>query len=186
MVRTLAVGFGMLTALAVAGTLTPTGQGVLGQRHSPEHVATVASILDTPAPIPGPAQPLVAAPVVAPAAPAAPKVAPAAVPARVVPPAPQRHPAAAVPPRPRASRPPQAGQPAQPQGGPSGVVGIVNILLNLPQVLDQTRVGPSGGSDSWSESRPASADPGQGRPNRKHRWVGPDAPQHKGPGDDNN
>lgn len=171
MVRSLAVGFGMLTALAVAGSMTPTGQGVLGQRHSPEHVANVSSIQDRPVAIPGPAQSLVAAPV-------APKAAPAPVATRVVSPAPQR-PQAAPAPRPRASQPPQA------QNGPGGMAGIANILLNLPQVLDQTHVGPSGGPDSWSQSRPAPADPGQGKPHKKHRW-GPEAPQHKEQGDDNN
>ena len=137
MVRSLAVGFGMMTALAVAGSMTPTGQGVLGQRHSPEQSVPVSSIQDKPATIPGPAQSLVAAPAPTQAAP------PVGAP-------PSRRPQAAT--APRASQPPQASRPAQPQSGPGGIAGIANILLNLPQVLDQTRVGPSQGSDSWSGS----------------------------------
>ncbi|HYM92306.1 MAG TPA: hypothetical protein VEW91_11810 [bacterium] len=30
-----------------------------------------------------------------------------------------------------------------PQGGPGVVGNVANILLNLPQILDQTRVGPA-------------------------------------------
>src|SRR5262249_11076277 len=136
MVRSLAVGFGMVTALAVAGSMTPAGQGVLGQRHSAEQSVPVSSIQDKPATIPGPAQSLVAAP----AAPAPTQAGPP-----VGAPASRRPQAATAP---RASQPPQASRPAQPQSGPGGIAGIANILLNLPQVLDQTRVGPSQGSDS--------------------------------------
>jgi hypothetical protein len=42
------------------------------------------------------------------------------------------------------------------------MAGIANILLNLPQVLDQTRVGPSRGHDSEP------AGPDSGRAHRKH------------------
>ena len=143
MVRSLVVGFGMVTALAVAGSMTPAGQGVLGQRHSPEQSVPVSSIQDKPAAIPGPAQALVTPPAAS---------APAQVASPAGSPAPRRPQATASP---RATQPPQASRPvqqAQPQGGPGGIAGIANILLNLPQVLDQTRVGPSHGSDSWSGS----------------------------------
>ena len=156
MVRSLAVGFGMVTALAVAGSLTPVGQGVLGQRHFTEQSVPVSSIQDKPAAIPGPAQALVAPP----AAPAPTQVAPP-----TGSPAPRRPQAAAAP---RGTQPPQASRPvqpqAQPQGGPGGIAGIANILLNLPQVLDQTRVGPSHGSDSWSGSD-------SGGPHKKKRHA---------------
>ncbi len=148
MVKSLVVGFGMVTALAVAGSMTPVGQTMLGQRHSPEKVAPVSSIRDKPAAIPGPTQSLVAAPV-------APRAMPATSPAA------QRQAA----PRPQATTASRASQPAPPQSGPSGVAGIANILLNLPQILDQTHVGPSHGPDSWS--RPAPADPGSAKPHKR-------------------
>ncbi len=153
MVRSLAVGFGMVTALAVAGSMTPAGQGMLGQRHAAEQSVPVSSIQDKPVAIPGPSQALVAAP----------SAAHVASPAGS--PAPRRPQAAAAP---RATQPPQAGRPAQPQGGPGGVAGIANILLNLPQILDQTHVGPSHGSDSWS-GQGAPAGPDSGRPHKKRR-----------------
>ena len=170
MVRSLALGFGMVTALAVAGSMTPAGQGMLGQRHSTEDVVQVSSIQDKPATVPGPTRSLVGAS-------AAPKAVPAPAPVHVasststVPAAsrrPQAPPVAARPQGtgapPRASQPPQAG-PAQ--GGLGGVAGIANILLNLPQVLDKGRGGePSNGPDSWSGSRPA-PDHGSGK---AHRW----------------
>ncbi|HLW59182.1 MAG TPA: hypothetical protein VKV57_04565 [bacterium] len=50
-----------------------------------------------------------------------------------------------------ASREAAPARPAQPQSG--GLSTITNILLNLPQVLDQTRVGPAPGPGSWTEPR---------------------------------
>jgi hypothetical protein len=183
MVRSLALGFGMVTALAVAGSMTPAGQGMLGQRHPTEDVVQVSSIQDKPTTIPGPSQSLVGAS-------AAPKTVPAAAPVHVapststVPPAarrPQAPPVAARPQGtgapPRASQPPQAGQP---QGGLGGIAGIANILLNLPQVLDKGRGGePSHGPDSWSESRPA---PGHGS-GKAHRWRQGHGDDEKEPGE---
>lgn len=174
MVRSLALGFGMVTALAVAGSMTPAGQGMLGQRHPAQSIVQVSSIQDKPVAIPGPAQSL--APAAAPKAVSAPAPRRVASSTSTVSPAPHRSQAApaARPPvaaAPRASQPPQAGQA---QGGLGGMAGIANILLNLPQVLDQSHGGASHSPDSWSGSRPA---PGQD-PSRAHRWQ-----QGQGSGD---
>ncbi len=123
MVRSLAVGFGAVTVLAVAGSMTPAGQAMLGFR-PPEKSTPVTVIEDKPVPVPSPVQPGAVGPA---AAPGAGPTQPAA----------------------------QGRQPAPQQGGPGGVAGVANILLNLPQILDQTHVGPSRGPDSWSESKPA-------------------------------
>ncbi len=72
---------------------------------------------------------------------------------------------------PAAQRPP-AGQPVPPQGGPGGLAGVANILLNLPQVLDKTFVGPARHSDSWSEPRPSDSKPV--RLHKKHDDRGKD------------
>ena len=169
--RSLALGFGMVTALAVAGSMTPAGQGMLGQRHPTEDVVQVSSIQDKVRAVPGPAQPLVAGPAAATAVPA-PAPARVAASTSTVPPAPRRPqaaPVAARPPvtgAPHASQPPQAGQA---QGGLGGIAGIANILLNLPQVLEQTHVGPSRGPDSWSGS---GSTPDHGRA-KAHKRQGP-------------
>ena len=163
--RSFALGFGLVTALAVAGSMTSAGQSVLGQRHPTEDAVQVSSIQDKAAAVPGPAQPLLAVPAASAAVPAP---APAAS-TSTVPPAPRRSqtaPVAARPPvtgAPHASQPPQA---APAQGGLGGIAGIANILLNLPQVLDQTHVGPSRGSDSWSESG-STHDHGKAK---AHKW----------------
>jgi len=138
MVRSLVVGFGVVTALAVAGIMTPKGQAMLGLSHpAAEQAAPVTIIQDKPAPVPEPVQ----------------SIAPATA-------QPQARPVA-----PAAQRPP-AGQPVPPQGGPGGLAGVANILLNLPQVLDKTFVGPSRHSDSWSEERPSDS-----KPVRLHKHV---------------
>jgi hypothetical protein len=143
MVRSMAVGFGVVTALAVAGSLTPAGQAMLGFRH-PESTTPVTAIEDKSAPVPSPVQSLQSG--TAGSAPATPA-------ARPTPPSVQgRQP---VPGRPAPAQPSRQSAP-QP-GGAGGLAGVANILLNLPQVLDQTHVGPAGpsqGSDSWSEPRP--------------------------------
>jgi hypothetical protein len=179
MVRTLALGFGAVTALAVAGSLTPTGQAMLGLRHPAEKATTVTVIQDKPAAIPAPAQSVVATPTPAPSpAPAAraghAQPSPGAGPqSRPVPPAAQRPPAAQPAPQ-------QGGQ-----GGPGGLAGVANILLNLPQILDQTHVGPAHGPDSRSESRPADSQPtSQEPPKIKKKHYEPEQ-QHKSAGDDN-
>lgn len=144
MIRSLTVGFGAVTILAVAGSMTPMGQVMLGLRHPAAEQATPVTVIqDKPAPMPEPVQSVAAVPVAQPAP------APSAVvshPAHVALPRPQARPAA-----PPAQRPQAAPQ----QDGPASLAGIASILLNLPQVLDRTHVGPSHGSnsDSWSESR---------------------------------
>lgn len=165
------MGFGIATALAVAGSMTPTGQGMLGQRHSHEKVAPVSSIQDKPAAIPGPPQSIVAAPVAQRAVPA-PAPVPSVSPARS---------SAGRPPQATPSAPrPAPSQNGSGQNGAGGMAGIANILLNLPQILDQTRVGPTHDQDSWSEPRPAPADQGASGPHKKKR---PD--QHKEAGENN-
>ena len=143
MVRSMAVGFGLVTALAVAGSLTPAGQAMLGFRH-PESATPVTAIEDKSAPVPSPVQSLQSG--AAGSAPATPA-------ARPTQPSVQgRQPVPGQPPPVQPSR-----QPVPQQGGPGGLAGVANILLNLPQVLDQTHVGPAGpsrGQDSWSESKP--------------------------------
>ena len=143
MIRSLTVGFGAVTMLAVAGSMTPMGRAMLGLTHpTTEQDATPVTVIqDKPAPVPAPLQSVAAVPI-APAAPAPSAV--ASHPARVALPRPQARPAA-----PPAQRPQVAPQ----QDGPASLAGIASILLNLPQVLDRTHVGPSHGSDSWSESR---------------------------------
>jgi hypothetical protein len=147
MVRSLVVGFGLVTALAVAGIVTPKGQAMLGLSHpAAEQGTPVTVIQDKPASIPAPAQSI------APAGPVqgarAPQQAPAASPR------PQARPVGPV------SQRPPAGQPVPQQGGgPGGLAGVANILLNLPQVLNQGHGGPSHGSDSWSEPGPSDSSP---------------------------
>src|SRR5579864_5709041 len=130
MMKFLTTALGGLTVLAVTGFATPPGQAMLGLH--PAQTATPVSVIADPGPI------KVAAPAAAPvsAAPAAPAVT-------------APHPAVAAP----AARPvaPASAVPAQaaPAANPMGGAGaIANILLNLPQVLNQTRVGP-GGNGGW-------------------------------------
>ncbi len=143
MVRTLALGFGAVTALAVAGSMTPTGQAMLGLRHPVEKATTVTVIQDKPAAIPSPAPSSAPAPSTVRAQPSS--GAPQSRQSRPAPPVAQRPPAAQPVPQ-------QGGQ-----GGLGGLAGVANILLNLPQVLDQTHVGPAHGPDS--ESQPTSQEP---------------------------
>lgn len=155
--RSLALGFGMITALAVAGSMTPAGQGVLAQRHPTENAVQVSSIQDKAAAVPGPARPLVAAPAVSTAVPA-PAPARVAASTPTVAPAPRRPqpaPAAARTGAPRANQPPEKA--GQGQGALGGIAGIANILLNLPQVLDQNHAAGSG------------SPPDQGRA-KAHKW----------------
>ena len=167
MVKILALGFGALTALLVAGSMTPSGQAMLGLRHAADAQAVpVTALEDKPAPIP---TPLAAGPAAAPAQPS---------------PAPQARSGGPIAPRPQAA-PQQAGPAPRPQAAPQqagagGLAGVANILLNLPQVLDQTHVGAAHGSgDSWSESRP----PADEAPPKVHKKHHDD--QQKAAGDDN-
>lgn len=182
MVRILALGFGLVTALAVAGSMTPTGQAMLGLRHPVEQTVPVTVIQDAPAAIPAPTT---VRPFAAPAATGpAPTARPSVVTSQARPAAPQARPSTPQA-RPNGHEARQApSQPqAAPQGIPGGLAGVANILLNLPQVLDQTHVGPNrgGGSDSWSESRPSDSDSGPVKVRHRHHEEQP----HKGPGDDN-
>lgn len=143
MVRSVALGFGVVTALALAGSMTPKGQAMLGLSHPAAEQATPVTVIqDKPAPVPAPVQ----------------SVAPA--PTGPAPSIGAKRPASGTPPQPQAR---SSGGPPIPQqgglGGPGGLAGVANILLNLPQVLDQTRGGPGRGSDSWSESGPSDSRP---------------------------
>ena len=168
MVRSLVVGFGLVTALAVAGIMTPKGQAMLGLSHPVAEQGTPVTVIqDRPASIPAPVQSI------APAGPVqgagAPQQAPAAT----------SHPQAR-PVGPVGQRPP-AGQPVPQQAGPGGLAGIANILLNLPQVLNQTHGESSHGSDSRSEPGPSDS-----RPVRFHRHQSGGDDHIKDAGDTNN
>ncbi len=168
MVRSLVVGFGLVTALAVAGIMTPKGQAMLGLSHPAAEQATPVTVIqDRPASIPAPVQSI------APAGPVqgagAPQQAPVATP----------HPQAR-PVGPVGQRPP-AGQPLPQQAGSGGLAGIANILLNLPQVLNQTHGDSSRGSDSWSEPGPSDS-----RPVRFHKKHSGEDDHSKDAGDSNN
>lgn len=132
MIKTLAAIFGLFTTLAVVGTLTPAGQAMLGLKPQ-QQAAPVTAISDTPASVPDPA------PI------AAPQPHLVQQPVSTARPVPAARPAARAQARP-APAPPQAQ-------GAGGLSNIANILLNLPQVLDQTHVGPAPGGGSWSESK---------------------------------
>jgi len=55
MVRSVTLGFGVVTALALAGSMTPKGQAMLGLSHpAAEQAAPVTVIQDKPAPVPAP------------------------------------------------------------------------------------------------------------------------------------
>ncbi len=168
MVRSLVVGFGLVTALAVAGIATPKGQAMLGLSHPAAEQATPVTVIqDSPASIPAPVQS------VAPAGPVqgagAAQQAPAAT----------AHPQAR-PVGPVGQRPP-AGQPLPQQAGPGGLAGVANILLNLPQVLNQAHGESPRGSDSWSEPGPSDS-----RPVRFHKNHAGGDDHTKDAGDSNN
>jgi hypothetical protein len=151
MIRSLAIWLGVFTLLIIFGAMTSRGQAMLGLR-PPQNLVPVTPIQDTLQPAAAPLradqeQPMKAG---APAkggtasVNAAPQAQSTARPAPTAPTG-------------RKSAPPQAG-PAQ--GGLAQVTNIANILLNLPQVLDQTQVGPAQGpsstqgSGSWDDSNP--------------------------------
>lgn len=143
MMKFLTMALGGLTMLTVTGLATPPGQAMLGMR--PAQTAAPVSVIADPGPaaVSAPAAPAAApvspTPVAAPvhpvspapaAAPVAPRVAPRPVAAPAASPAPVARPAAPAP-------------AANPMGG-MGAGAITNILLNLPQVLQGTQVGPGG------------------------------------------
>jgi hypothetical protein len=168
MVRSLVVGFGLVTALAVAGIITPKGQAMLGLSHPAAQQATPVTVIqDRPASVPAPVQSI------APAGPVQGAGAPHQAP--VATPHPQARPVGPV-----GQRPP-AGQPLPQQAGSGGLAGIANILLNLPQVLNQSHGGNSHSSDSWSEPGPSDS-----RPVRFHKQQGGGGDHNKDAGDTNN
>mgnify|MGYP001388254601 CR=1 FL=1 len=136
MMKSLTAGLGVLTILAVTGAMTPSGQAMLGFRSAPQNQQNVAVIKDAPASAGTRAAP---APKAVTPAPTVSAVAarPASAAART----------AAPRPVPAAQRAPAPAQP-DPVGS---VVNVANILLNLPQVLSQTKVGPLPGNGSWTE-----------------------------------
>jgi hypothetical protein len=72
--------------------------------------------------------------------------------------------------------PPAAQQQVPQQGGAGGLAGVANILLNLPQILNQTHVGPA---QHHEESAPA-------EPQQPHkRYKNQQWEKHKEQGDDN-
>lgn len=162
--KTLTVGLGILTILAVTGAMTPSGQAMLGLRPSPAtssvHVIkdTTQPAANTPAPSAAAESNMPAAkPAVGPQArqtrPVAARSAarpvtarPSAVPAQRS----ASYPAPSAPPTVQAG--PQTGASPFP-GGLSSAGSVANILLNLPQVLQQTQVGPFGGNSSGDSSQ---------------------------------
>ncbi len=188
MMKTLTVGLGVLTILAVTGAMTPSGQAMLGLRPSPA-TSSVHVIKDTTQPAADTSAPSAAAesnmPAAKPAT-ATPRVAPQTRPVAARPAArPATAGPSAVPAQRSASYPAPSAPPtvqAGPQtgaspfpGGLSSAGSVANILLNLPQVLQQTQVGPFGGNSS--------EDSGQGQ-EWKYRHV-PKGQQWKhGGGDD--
>jgi hypothetical protein len=169
MVRSVALGFGVVTALALAGSMTPKGQAMLGLSHpAAEQTTPVSVIQDKPAPIPAPVQSI--APAIAPAPSGPAPINRASRPVHGTPSQPQARPSGGPP-------IPQQGGP----GGPGGLAGVANILLNLPQVLNQTHGGPGPGSDSWSESGPSDS-----KPVRFHKHQPSDDHHGKDAGDSNN
>ncbi|HLJ60148.1 MAG TPA: hypothetical protein VKZ50_10490 [bacterium] len=147
MMKSLTVGLGILTVLAVTAAMTPTGLAMLGVR--PSQATPAVSVIADPPPPPAP----VKAPVARVAAPIAHHAAaPRSVGDRVVRTAPR----------------PAAAAPASPGLGQAGIgqglgqiANIANILLNLPQVLSQSHGGASvsspasggGGDPSWAPRR---------------------------------
>jgi len=132
MVRSVAVGFGAVTMLALAGSMMFGGQTMLGMRHrAAAQAAPVEAIQDGPAPVPASSQSVVAAP-----------VAPAAF-ASYSRPRAQAHPAAPPAPRPQAS------------SRPLGQSMDINQLLSLAQSPALANVLPTGGTTSSNALLPS-------------------------------
>ncbi len=139
MVRVAAVGFGAATMLALAASMTPGGQAVLGMRHLPAAQAEPVKVIqDRPASIHAPLRSVGAAP-----------VAPAASPLRVTSTPPssraraQVHAATPPAPRPQAASAP-LGQPFQ-----------FNQLLQVAQSPAMPNVFPTGGTVSGNAFLPS-------------------------------
>lgn len=163
MMKFLTTALGGLTMLAVTGMATAPGQAMLGLQRA-QTAAPVSVISD-----PGPQK--FVAPAAAPATPAPASTTPALAPTAAP------HPAVAAPvaPRPAVARPvarpaapaatsvPAAGAApaANPMGGLGGAGAITNILLNLPQVLQQG--GGSGGDEGHGG-------PGWIPPGQRTKW----------------
>jgi hypothetical protein len=188
MVKFLTTALGGLTALTVAGLATPSGQAMLGL-HQTQPAVPVSVISD-----PGPAK--VALPAATPVSTApAPETAPApAVVQHTAVPAPRSepvaHPAATRPvyhsaasrpayhPAPAAARPVPAPA-GLPMGG-AGAGAITNILLNLPQVLQQ---GGAPGVPQYAPPAPAPDNGGWGQRHRRDRWRHGQGDENRGPGE---
>ena len=130
MIRTLVVAFGAMTALAVLGSTTPTGQAMLGLKPAVKS-APVTVIED--APVAAPAQHI-----------AGQQPRPAGL---IAPPRPSPFVRRAAP-----IHPSPTAQPAQTGLGP--LSNVARILLNLPQELDRARIGGARGHGPWDESQP--------------------------------
>lgn len=163
MMRSVTIGLGALTVLAVAGAMTAPGQSMLGFGRAAQDTSSVTEITDTAATAPAPAAaPRVAAATPVPAGPA--HVASA-------PPAPARQPT----PRPAAG-PAPAARAAPPQGGSGTSLGLATaaaILLILPQILLQPHPAEPGRPGRGDKVQPALwpvDQPGRGEdhPGEKH------------------
>ena len=140
MIRMLAVGFGALTALAVLGSTTPTGQAMLGLKPAMKS-APVTAIDDTPPPAPHAPQTVSQHP--------SPATDVRSWPSDVAPRASGAPHRVAAPPPARVS-----ARPAPAQGGVGQFSNVAKILLNLPHVLDQRHVGVTPERGPWDESSP--------------------------------
>jgi hypothetical protein len=130
-IRKLAVVFGAMTLLTALGSMTPTGQAMLGLKPA-VNSAPIKVIDDVPV---------------------------EAVPPQHVGGGQPRPAATIAPPRPSpflrraATRPSPTAQPAQ--RGLAQLSNVARILLNLPQVLDGGRVGGAPGHGRRDESQPS-------------------------------
>ncbi len=139
MVRSVAVGFGAVTMLALAGSVVLGGQATLGMRHrTAAQASPVEMIQDRLASVPASLQPVVPAPV-APAT-TAPHMGSTASSSRA---RARVHPAAAPAPRPQAA------------SGPLGQSMGINQLLQLAQSPAIANVLPTGGTTSGSALWPS-------------------------------
>ncbi len=132
MVRSVAVGFGAVTMLALVGSMMLGGQAMLGMGHrAAAQAAPVEVIQDGPAPVAASLQSVVPA-----------AVAPAAFASSSRPRA-QAHPAAPPAPRPQAS------------SRPLGQSMDINQLLSLAQSPALANILPTGGTTSGNASLPS-------------------------------
>ena len=138
MVRSVAVGFGAVTVLALAGSAVLGGQGALGMKHRAAALSPVEVIQDRSASAPASLESVVATPV--PPATLAPRVGstPSSSRARAY-----THPAASPAPRPQAA------------SGPLGQSMGINQLLQLAQSPAIANLLPTGATTSGSGLLPS-------------------------------